>query len=154
MMCGAYWCHLASDPGYHKRGNRSSCCVPGSGKRLGSVPHNLIWTAFDYFSIPSALKTLVKAYFQYIQLCVTTAECTTAWQHLEVGIKAGCTISPLAFTLAMEIIIHASWLVVYSRGMLHLPISSLTEEYKCTKVRLEMMLLDSNDPVLAQAAPI
>ncbi|ROI52205.1 hypothetical protein DPX16_3475 [Anabarilius grahami] len=37
---------------------------------------------------------------------------TTAWQHLEVGIMAGCTISPLAFTLAMEVIIQASrWTV-------------------------------------------
>lgn len=79
---------------------------------FGSVPHNLLWTAFDYFRVPPALTTLVKAYFQDIQLCVTTSEYTTAWQHLEVGIMAGCTISPLAFTLAMEVIIRASrWVV-------------------------------------------
>ncbi|KAM4567620.1 uncharacterized protein V3H82_011871 [Fundulus diaphanus] len=79
---------------------------------FGSVPHDLLWTAFDYFRVPSALTTLVKAYFQDIQLCVTTAEYTTKWQHLEVGIMAGCTISPLAFTLAMEVIIRASrWVV-------------------------------------------
>ncbi|CAJ1057798.1 uncharacterized protein LOC124385259 [Xyrichtys novacula] len=34
--------------------------------------------------VPPALTTLVKAYFQDIQLCVTTAEFTTAWQHLEL----------------------------------------------------------------------
>lgn len=45
-------------------------------------------------------------------LYLTTAEYTTAWQHLEVGIMAGCTISPLAFTLTMEVIIWASrWMV-------------------------------------------
>lgn len=32
---------------------------------------------------------------------------TTASQHLKVGIMAGCNISPLAFTMAMEVIIHA-----------------------------------------------
>ena len=37
---------------------------------------------------------------------------------------------------------------------LHLPISSLAEEYKCAKVRLEIMLLDSSNPFVAQAAPI
>uniref|UniRef100_A0A3P9H1W7 Reverse transcriptase domain-containing protein n=1 Tax=Oryzias latipes TaxID=8090 RepID=A0A3P9H1W7_ORYLA len=79
---------------------------------FGSVPHKFLWTAFDYFKVPPALTTLVKAYFQDIQLCVTTAEYTTAWQHLEVGIMAGCTISPLAFTLAMEVIIRASQWVV------------------------------------------
>ena len=41
---------------------------------------------------------------------------------------------------------------LYGKGMLDLPISSLSEEYKCAKVRLEMMLLDSSDPVVAQAA--
>ncbi|XP_035862163.1 uncharacterized protein LOC118496075 [Sander lucioperca] len=79
---------------------------------FGSVPHSLLWTAFDYFRVPAALTTLVKAYFKDVQLCVTIAEYTTAWQHLEVGIMAGCTISPLAFTLAMEVIIRASrWTV-------------------------------------------
>lgn len=43
---------------------------------------------------------------------------------------------------------------LYGKGMLHLPISSLVEEYKCAKFRLEMMLLDSNDPFVAQAVPI
>ncbi|KAK0156143.1 hypothetical protein N1851_000566 [Merluccius polli] len=43
---------------------------------------------------------------------------------------------------------------LYGKGMLDLPISSLSEEYKCAKVRLEMMLVDSSDPVVAQAAPI
>ncbi|KAK0156142.1 hypothetical protein N1851_000565 [Merluccius polli] len=79
---------------------------------FGSVPHNLLWTAFDYFKVPAAFTALVKAYFQDIQLCLITAEYTTAWQHLEVGIMAGCTISPLAFTMAMEVIILASrWVV-------------------------------------------
>jgi len=37
---------------------------------------------------------------------------STTWQCLEVGIMAGCTISPLAFTMAMEVIIRASrWFV-------------------------------------------
>lgn len=79
---------------------------------FGSVPHNLLWTAFDFFRVPVALTSLVKAYFQDVQVCLSTAEYTTAWQHLEVGIMAGCTISPLAFTMAMEMIIRASrWVV-------------------------------------------
>ncbi|XP_060929417.1 uncharacterized protein LOC133003646 [Limanda limanda] len=43
---------------------------------------------------------------------------------------------------------------LYGKGVVELPISSLAEEYKCAKVRLEMMLLDSSDPFVAQAAPI
>ncbi len=75
---------------------------------FGSVPHNLLWIAFHYFSMPEAITRLVKSYFQDLQLCLTIEDCTTAWQRVEIGIMAGCTISPLAFTMAMEVIIRAS----------------------------------------------
>ena len=42
---------------------------------------------------------------------------------------------------------------LYGKGVLELPISSLSEEYKCAKVRLEMMLMGSRDPFAAKAAP-
>ncbi len=74
---------------------------------FGSVPHNLLWIAFHYFSVPEAITRLVKSYFQDLQLCLTIGDCTTAWHRVEIGIMAGCTISPLAFTMAMEVIIRA-----------------------------------------------
>ena len=49
---------------------------------FGSVPHSLLWEAFDYFRIPGSIKSLVKAYFLDIQLCFDTAEYTTGWQQL------------------------------------------------------------------------
>lgn len=43
-------------------------------------------------------------------MCIGTREFVTDWQKLQVGIMAGCTISPLAFT--MEMVIRASkWVV-------------------------------------------
>ena len=60
---------------------------------FGSVPHSLLWEAFDCLRIPGSIKSLVKAYFLDIQLCFTTAEYITVWQQLEMGIMAGCTIS-------------------------------------------------------------
>ncbi|KAL6462518.1 hypothetical protein MHYP_G00289400 [Metynnis hypsauchen] len=41
----------------------------------------------------------------------------------------------------------------YVDGPLSLPISSLTEEYKCAKSRLEMTLSESRDPLVCCAAP-
>ncbi len=79
---------------------------------FGSVSHNLLWESFNFFHVPSSVTSLVKAYFEDLQLCFTTADFTTSWQRVEVGIMAGCTISPLAFTIAMEVIIRASrWVV-------------------------------------------
>ncbi len=79
---------------------------------FGSVPHEVLRAAFNFFQVPEGITRLVKAYFRDLQFCVTTQDSTTAWQHLEIGIMAGCTISPMAFTMAMELIIRASrWVV-------------------------------------------
>ncbi|XP_025760230.1 uncharacterized protein LOC112844845 [Oreochromis niloticus] len=42
---------------------------------------------------------------------------------------------------------------LYSDGILSLPIPSLVEEFKCAKVRLEMSLTDSQDPIVRGTAP-
>lgn len=42
---------------------------------------------------------------------------------------------------------------LYRKGALSLPISSLVEEFKCAKVRLDISLNDSRDPVVRDAAP-
>ncbi|MDG2555426.1 reverse transcriptase family protein, partial [Vibrio parahaemolyticus] len=115
---------------------------------FGSVPHSLIWSAFDYFRVPQVVVNLVKAYFQDIRLCLSTAGFTTGWQRLEIGIMAGCTISPLAFTMAMEVIIRASkWVVGGERRQngLHFPpvraymddMTLVTTTMPCTKRLLE-----------------
>ena len=117
---------------------------------FGSVPHSLLWTAFDLFSIPQAITTLVKSYFQDVQLCLTTEEYTTAWQRLDIGIMAGCTISPLAFTMAMEVIIRASRWVVGGQQLkagLRLPpiraymddMTTLTTTMPCTRRLLKKL---------------
>lgn len=41
---------------------------------------------------------------------------------------------------------------LYSNWMQSLPIPSLVEEFKCAKVRLEMSLTDSQDPIMRGAA--
>lgn len=48
---------------------------------FGSVPHNLLWAAFDCFSVPKAITALIKSYFQDIELCKTTEEYTTTSHH-------------------------------------------------------------------------
>ena len=42
---------------------------------------------------------------------------------------------------------------LYGKGILELPTMSLTEEFKCSKVRLLMTLKDSKDQSICNAAP-
>ncbi|KAJ8016034.1 hypothetical protein DPEC_G00002940 [Dallia pectoralis] len=42
---------------------------------------------------------------------------------------------------------------LYGKGVLELPLTSLTKEYKCSKVRLLMTLKDSSDQTISNAVP-
>ncbi|KAJ8412700.1 hypothetical protein AAFF_G00116510 [Aldrovandia affinis] len=43
---------------------------------------------------------------------------------------------------------------LYGKGVLELPLTSLMEEYKCSKVRLQMTLKDSRAQTISNAAPL
>jgi len=43
---------------------------------------------------------------------------------------------------------------LYSKGILQLPISALTEEFKCAEVRLEIILVESRNKCVREAAPV
>ena len=79
---------------------------------FGSVPHSLLWKAFSYFQVLEKISALARAYYGGMQLCFSASNYTTSWQHPEIGIMAGCTISLLAFTMATEVTIRASKQVV------------------------------------------
>jgi len=42
----------------------------------------------------------------------------------------------------------------YSKGILQLPVSALTEEFKCAKARLEITLVESRNKCVREAAPV
>ncbi|KAG1932793.1 hypothetical protein F2P79_020826 [Pimephales promelas] len=71
----------------------------------GSVPHQLINYAMEFFHMPTCVKSFVAQYFSNLQMCFSLQEFTTGWQRLEVGIAMGCTISPILFVAAFEIIL-------------------------------------------------
>ncbi|KAJ8349047.1 hypothetical protein SKAU_G00276360 [Synaphobranchus kaupii] len=71
----------------------------------GSVPHQLINFALEFFHTPNCIKDLVAKYFADLQMCCAHQDFTTGWQQLEVGIAMGCSISPILFIAAFEIIL-------------------------------------------------
>lgn len=71
----------------------------------GSVPHQLINFALDFLYIPNCIKGLVARYFADLQMCCVHQDFTIGWQQLEVGIEMGCSISPILFVAAFEIIL-------------------------------------------------
>lgn len=71
----------------------------------GSVPHQLISYALEFFHMRPCIKNLVSLYFSNLQMCFELQGFMTWWQHLEVGIAMGCAISPILFVAAFEVIL-------------------------------------------------
>lgn len=71
----------------------------------GSIPHQLIDFALDFFYIPVCIRALIAKYFADLKTCCIHQDFTTGWQQLEVGIAMGCSISPILFVAAFEIIL-------------------------------------------------
>ena len=74
----------------------------------GSVPHELLMKAMDFFFIPDDVKQLMKRYYDGFKMRFTTGTFTSEWHRLEVGIAAGCTISVIWFILVMEMLLRSA----------------------------------------------
>ena len=62
----------------------------------------------EFFWIPEKVKDDVRKNYKGFEMWFSTGEYTKRWMDLEVGIPLGCTISPILFVLAMEVITKAA----------------------------------------------
>ena len=74
----------------------------------GSVPHKLIDSALTYFHVPQKLQTVLHKYYDSFMMRFNVLKYTTGWQPLEVGIPMGCSVSPLLFVMAMEMLLRGA----------------------------------------------
>ena len=74
----------------------------------GSVPHELLFKAMEFFHIPEKVRKIMRNYYNKFKMRFTTEDFTTDWHRLEVGIGAGCTISVIWFVLVMEMLLRSA----------------------------------------------
>ena len=74
----------------------------------GSVPHELLMKAMEFFYIPQEVQEVMRNYYNGFQMRFSTVDFTTEWHRLEVGIAAGCTISVIWFILVMEMLLRST----------------------------------------------
>src|SRR5215470_9593881 len=58
--------------------------------------------------VPLVVVDILKQYFNAFKMRFSTPTYTTDWTQLEVGIAMGCTISPVLFVLAMQVLLKAA----------------------------------------------
>lgn len=74
----------------------------------GSVPHQMLWQSLQMYHVPDHITTMLKRYYADFAIRFSSMEYTTEWINLQVGIAMGCTISPILFVLAMQVILKAA----------------------------------------------
>ena len=77
-------------------------------KAYGSVPHQMIQLALRMYHVPEDIQVMLDDYFSGFRMRFSTNSYTTDWINLEIGIAMGCTISPILFVMAMEVILKAA----------------------------------------------
>ncbi len=71
----------------------------------GSVPHMLIAEACEFFHVPQPTAALLVDYFNGLSLRFSTKSFTTKPIKCEVGIAMGCSVSPVVFIMAMQMLL-------------------------------------------------
>ncbi|KAK3759133.1 hypothetical protein RRG08_033378 [Elysia crispata] len=72
----------------------------------GSVPHQMI--QLRMYHVPEDIQVMLDDYCSGFRMRFSTNNYTTDCISLEIGIAMGCTISPILFVMAMEVILKAA----------------------------------------------
>ena len=68
----------------------------------------MIQLALRMYHVPEDIQVMLDDYFSGFRMGFSTNSYTTDWINLEIGIAMGCTISPILFVMAMEVILKAA----------------------------------------------
>ena len=80
---------------------------PGKCLRIGTTPNDSAG-AEDVPCSGGYIQVMLDDYFSGFRMRFSTNSYTTDWINLEIGIAMGCTISPILFVMAMEVILKAA----------------------------------------------
>lgn len=71
----------------------------------GSVAQQLLDYATEFFLMPGSFRILVSNYFKDLRMAISLQEFSIGWQQLEMDIAMGCSISPILFVSAFDMIL-------------------------------------------------
>ena len=90
----------------------------------GSVPHNLIQYALEWYYVPDPIRKIVFNYYDESYIRVKTNNWTTTWIHCGIGVFQGCPLSCTLFTAVFNLCLDL--LQKQANLGFHLPGTSIT----------------------------
>ncbi len=74
----------------------------------GSVPHKLVDETLRQYHVPEKVRSILQQYYKGLNFRFSVGNYTTEWHRVEKGIPAGCTISVILFSAAMNLLMKAA----------------------------------------------
>ena len=68
----------------------------------------MIQLALRMYHVTEDIQVMLGKYFSGFRMSFSTNSYTTNWINSEIGIAIGCTISPILFVMAMEVVLKAA----------------------------------------------
>ena len=107
-----------------KRGNSITTTWLDLQNAYGSVPHNLIQYALEWYHIPEPIRKIVFNYYDESYIRVKTNDWTTNWIPCSIGVFQGCPLSCILFVAVFNLCLDL--LQKQANLGYHMPGTSLT----------------------------
>ena len=72
---------------------------------FGSVSHNLIQFALEWYHVPAHLANIISTYYDMLFATIETADWSSKCFTYEIGVFQGCVISPLLFNMVFNLLL-------------------------------------------------
>ena len=72
---------------------------------FGSVSHNLIQFALDWYHVPAHLADIISTYYEMLVATIETKDWSSKCFVYEIGVFQGCVISPLLFNIVFNLLL-------------------------------------------------
>jgi hypothetical protein len=110
------------------RKKRLYCCFVDFKKAFDSISHSILWSKLSSMNISPQILRLLKSYYSKSTACVRGSESQTTFFSLTRGVKQGCNLSPLLFSLLLNdlpTILHSSLQTLPDSRSINFPSSCL-----------------------------
>ena len=71
----------------------------------GSVRHNLIQFALNWYHVPKAVQELIFVYYEKLCAFIVTSDWTTGYFLLDIGLFQGCVLSTILFDCVFQLLL-------------------------------------------------
>ena len=79
--------------------------LPGLANAYGSVAHNLIQFALEWYHVPPDIRELIYNYYDELFVRVRTQKWTTDWFMYQIGLFQGCPLSVVLFLIVFNLLL-------------------------------------------------